>query len=188
MSLELLDFKILEKGKYESYLNKNQISTFHELISFVQALPYGRNENRSDFSLIFKEKKGTCSSKHGLLQEIVEINSIQEIELMVGIFLMNRDFHPKVKAVLDKYNLEHIPEAHSFLRFQGQRFDFTSTKSELSKFEPFLVREQRCESQQLIDWKPMIHKHYIESWLKRKNLPFSPDEIWKIREECIAAM
>lgn len=188
MHTNILNFKILEKGKYESYLNENHITTFQELISFVKKLPYGRNSSRSDFSLVFKELKGTCSSKHGLLQEIVEINAVQEIELMVGIFLMNKDFHPNVKAVLEKYQLDDIPEAHSFLRFQGKRFDFTSSKSELSKFEPFLVREQRCESHQLIDWKPMIHKNYIEAWLKRKKLNYSSEKIWEIREECILSL
>jgi hypothetical protein len=50
------------------------------------------------------------------------------------------------------------------------------------------VREQRCEPNQMIEWKPMIHKHYLDGWLKRQNLSFTAEEIWEIREACIAVL
>ncbi len=184
----LPDFELIAGGKYRELLEKEGIGSFSKLCAFVQELPYGRNSNRDDLSLVFSEHKGTCSSKHGLLMALCELNRVDSVELMVGIFLMNGDYHPKIKPILEKYDLEQLPEAHCFLRYEGKRYDLTSTKSDPAQFEPFLVREQRCDSQQVSDWKPMIHKHYIEGWLKRKNLDFSPEKIWEIREECILAL
>lgn len=181
----LPDFELIDKGIYASYLEENEIQSFHHLIQFLQVLSYGRTSQRDNFSLQFTEKVGTCSSKHGLLEAFCELNKVLEIELMVGIFLMNEDYHPKVKPILEKYQLKSIPEAHCYLRYDGQRYDFTSPKSDVKQFEPFLVREQRCDSHQVFDWKPMIHKHYIGGWLTRNNLTYSIDELWEIREECI---
>ena len=179
------DFELISKGSYSEYLAKNEISTFQGLIHFVQEIPYGRNSVRNNFALLFSENKGTCSTKHGFLMEICELNKVIEVELMVGIFLMNENYSSKIKSILAEAELDAIPEAHCYLRFNNHRFDFTAVNSEVKSFEPFLIREQRCDSQQVFEWKPMIHKNFLESWLKRKKLNFTLDEIWKIREKCI---
>lgn len=183
----LPNFELIQQGSYSKHLSENGISSFHELIHFLQRLPYGRTSSRDDFSLQFSEKRGTCSSKHGLMMEFCELNNHREIELMVGIFLMNEAYHSKLKILLEKYSLKAIPEAHCYFRFDGKRYDFTKPKSSAEQFESFLVREQRCDSHQVIEWKPMIHKHYIESWLKRNpQITYSAEEIWAIREECLS--
>jgi hypothetical protein len=184
----LPNFELHDKGMFQSDIEQLGLKTFHELIQYVQHLPYRRTSNRSDLTLVFKEQCGTCSSKHGVLQALCELNHIQEVELIVGVFLMNETYHPKIENVLKEHNLDAIPEAHCFLRYQGIRYDFTTSKSDLATFEPYLVREQRCESQQVIDWKPMIHKNFMEGWLKRKKLPLEVEELWNIREKCILVM
>ncbi|MGV3630132.1 MAG: hypothetical protein ACO1O6_02950 [Bacteroidota bacterium] len=184
----LPDFELFNTGKYRDALEKRNIRTFSELCAYVQHIPYGRTSKRSDLSLVFTENKGTCSAKHGLLMELCELNHENTLELMVGIFLMNENYSPKIAPVLARYGLEHIPEAHCYLRYEGKRYDLTSPKADPAAFESFLVREQRCDSQQVTDWKPMIHKHYIGGWLQRKKLPFTPEEIWAIREECILSL
>jgi hypothetical protein len=185
---QIIDFEIIEKGQFREELDKLKITSFSFLCDFISKLPYGRNSNREDFSLVLSERKGTCSSKHGLISTICEINQVQEIELVVGIFLMNEQYSIKVHKILKENNLSAIPEAHSHLRYQGKRFDFTSQNSNSLLFEKFLIREQRCEANQLIEWKPTIHKHYMTSWMKRKNIPFSLKELWDIREKCIEAL
>lgn len=189
----LPDFELVHTGRYSETLEKLNIPTFAELCAYVQQIPYGRTSDRNDLTLIFAENKGTCSSKHGVLMEICELNKEDRVELMVGIFLMNEQYSPKIAPIIQKYGLEHIPEAHCYLRYAGKRYDLTSPKADPAAFESYLVREQRCDAQQVIDWKPMIHQHYIGGWLKRKNrdpiaIGLSPEQLWEIREECIAAL
>jgi hypothetical protein len=184
----LPDFELVEDFPGKQFLMEKGITRFLDACQFVQNLPYGRNQSRDAYELILTENQGTCSSKHGFLYQIIELHKIPEIELLVGIFLMNGETHPKVAPILRKYNLELIPEAHAYFRYKDKRYDFTAKNMSIEKIEPFIVREQRCESQQLIDWKPMIHKHYLEGWRKRKNCIFTADELWEIREECIRSL
>lgn len=184
----LPDFELIQKGKYEPFLRENDIHSFHQLTDFIAKLPYGRTTNRTNFLEVFELKKGTCSSKHAILSDLCELNHHAEIELMVGVFLMDSSYNLKIKPVLEKYSLAFIPEAHCYLRYQGKRYDFTTKNSHASSFEYKLVREQRCDSNQVIDWKPMIHQHFISSWIKRNSIPYSESELWEIREECIKSL
>ena len=43
--------------------------TWNELTQFIKDLPHGRTTNRSDFSLVISEHKGSYSSKHALLYD-----------------------------------------------------------------------------------------------------------------------
>jgi hypothetical protein len=105
---------------------------------------------------------------------------------MVGIFLMNSSYSNRIEELLKNAGLTSIPEAHCYLMHNQLRYDFTSPKANANDFEPFLVREQRCDSIQVGDWKPMIHKHYIDAWLKRNpQITYQADKIWEIREACI---
>ena len=49
---------------------------FKELIDKIKNLPYGRNANRYDFTLVLSENKGTCSSKHAFLKDFADKNEI----------------------------------------------------------------------------------------------------------------
>lgn len=184
----LPNFKLAEQGKYKDQLNLFGVTDFHELLTLVKDLPYGRTSSRGDFLSLFLEKRGTCSLKHALLAEVALLNGHPEIELVLGIFLMGPKYSPKIRPLLESACLEHIPEAHCYLRYQNQRYDFTTSSSSPADFEPFLVREQRCEPQQVVEWKPMIHQHYLEAWSKRKKLNLSLTELWELREKCIHHM
>ncbi|MFN5984832.1 MAG: hypothetical protein ACK479_15305 [Fluviicola sp.] len=166
----LIDFNIESEGKFSSLFRELDISTFKEACSFVQSLRYGRISDRSEFSLVLSEKKGTCSSKHALLSELALENGIEDLELICGIYLMNAETNPKISPILEKYNLLQIPECHVYFRYKNERFDFTGIGFDIKKVEPFIVREQRMESNQSIEWKVKIHQNYIESWLRRNQI------------------
>lgn len=184
---QLVDFNIESEGKFSSLFREYQNLTFHQACSYVQNLKYGRISNRGDFSLVLKEEKGTCSSKHALLSELALENGMEDIELICGIYLMNTETNPKIAPILEKYQLSQIPECHVYFRYKNERFDFTGKGFDIKKVEPFIVREQRMEPNQSIEWKVKIHKNYIESWLKRKSdIAYSFDQLWSIREEIIA--
>jgi hypothetical protein len=50
---------------------------FESLLEKVKVIPYGRNLNRHDFSLVLSENKGTCSSKHAFLKDFADKNNIK---------------------------------------------------------------------------------------------------------------
>ena len=185
---ELPDFELSDPGEYVTFLEEKSIRTFHELCHWITYLPYGRTSSRSDFKTLFTEGRGTCSLKHGFLSLIADLNGYSAIELLVGIYLLNAENTPSAAEVLHEKGLNAIPEAHVYLRYEGKRYDFTSSGAAKLSFAPFIVREQRCEVGQLAEWKPNIHRNFIESWQKRNQITYSPEELWTIREAVIKSL
>jgi hypothetical protein len=187
MAQELdFNFPITSNELYSRLFKEHGVTSFKDACSWVQQLPYGRTKSREDFSELFTENKGTCSTKHGLLAGLAEENKQTDVELMMGIFLMNEETHAVLKRFFEDKPYTVIPEAHCFLRIHGERYDFTSKKSNLDLIIPKLVREQRIDPHQVGDWKVAIHKDYIQKWLKRKpNLNRDLETFWAEREVCI---
>jgi len=55
--------------------------------------------------------------------------------------------------------------------------------------EVFLC-EERIEPEQIGDTKVALHKRFLRDWVARRGTigQLSWEEIWKVREECIAAL
>lgn len=80
------DYKLTSKDKLTELAKSNGVETWNELTEFIKKLPYGRNKNRTDSSLVLFEQKGTCSSKHALLKSIADLNNVPNIKLIIGIY------------------------------------------------------------------------------------------------------
>ncbi len=185
----MVDFHLSSNDIYSTAFRELGINTFSEACEYVQKLPYGRNANRTDFTLVLTEQKGTCSSKHALLAYLADENKVQEVELIVGIFLMSPETNPVLTDFFANKPYTAIPEAHCYLRYNGERFDYTAVGFDKEKIGAKIIREQRAEPNQVSEWKPAIHKHYMESWLKRNpQIELTVDELWAEREQCIALL
>lgn len=178
-----MNFNLDASGSFSQEFLKRGISDFQVAMEFIKNLPYGRNLNRTDFSLVLKEEKGTCSSKHALLKELADENSLSEIKLILGIFEMRGENYPKIQKTLAKNKLAFIPEAHTYLNIQGQIFDCTSSNSSAKTFQPFLLSEMEIEAIDVVEKKIQIHQNYLKNWCAENSLDF--DKVWEIREECI---
>lgn len=185
----MIDFELTSNEQYSSRFRELGIHSFQDACDFVAELPYGRNANREDFALVLSEQKGTCSSKHALLAELALENGHPEIELIAGIFLMSDETHAKLSSFFDNKPYASLPECHCYLRFKGERFDFTDTSGSLERIASKLVREQRIDPSQVSDWKIVIHQDYLQRWLNRNPaIGMTLEAIWKEREEAISIL
>jgi hypothetical protein len=158
---------------------------FLETINFVKQIPYGRNSNRADFSLVISENRGTCSSKHAYLKDFANKNNIPNIKLIIGIYKMSETNTLKIGTVLSENNLEYIPEAHCYLKIDNEVVDATSTVSNFDKIKNDILDEIEIEPYQVIDYKVNYHQNFIKKWISNNKITFTFEEIWKIRETCI---
>jgi hypothetical protein len=135
-----------------------------------------------------RERRGTCSTKHALLARLA-VEQRFPVALMLGIYQMSERNTPGVGPVLHRSRLVSIPEAHCYLRYQGERIDVTRAVAAGDAVVAFL-REEVIAPDQVGAYKTAIHRDYVREWLVR--IPElscrSLDDIWKIREECIVAM
>ena len=179
------DYKLTSKDKLTELAKSKGIETWNELTEFIKNLPYGRNKNRTDLGLVLSEQKGTCSSKHALLKNIADLNSIPNIDLVIGIYRMTESNTPKIGTELTDNSIEFIPEAHCYLKINENRIDFTSEQSEFKKIEKGIIQEKLIEPNQVANFKVDYHKKFLKDWLNETKSKFGFDQIWRIREKCI---
>ena len=166
------------------------ISRFRDAAQFVASLPYGRNSNRSDHLVVFRENKGTCSTKHSLLARLAQEQNLP-IALCIGIYEMDGLNTPGVGAVLEEHGLISIPEAHCYLKRGSKRFDLTLVRGNVAR-EPIdrVFVEVEISAEQVGGFKVQLHQEFMHRWMKAVSLPraFTFAELWAVREACIHAL
>jgi len=183
---KLVDFIIHPTGDVSNHFLSRGIFTFHNAAKYVQSLDYGRNVDKSNLLTVFSDNRGTCSTKHALLKCLADENGFEDITLFIGIFKMNGSNTPKIKERLLKYNIPYIPEAHTYLKYEAQYFDFTKIGASPEDFLNDLMHEIEIQSNQINVQKVEIHKSFLRNWLRvNSDNKYSIEEIWNIREECI---
>lgn len=183
------NFEINSNSKISQLFLKNDCFDFLSASEFVRNLPYRRNLDKDNLATVFTDNCGTCSTKHALLKTLADENNKLNFKLILGIFRMNADNTPKIKSVLHTHNLEYIPEAHNYLKFQNQILDFTKKNSSENDFVNDLLEETEIEPHQINQFKIDFHRNYLKNWLaENPNIKYSLEELWQIREECIKAL
>jgi hypothetical protein len=179
---------LAEAGEITAAFVSAGLTDYRSAARYVRSLAYGRNHDRADYLSVMREGRGTCSGKHALLARLA-IEQRLPISLMIGIYEMSKRNTPGVGAVLRRSRLAAIPEAHCYLMYQGERIDVTRAVATEESITAFL-REEMIVPDQVGAYKTAIHRAYIREWLAHKPALSSVnlDEIWKIREECIATM
>jgi len=161
------------------------IETWEELSNFVKKIPYGRNSNREDFSLVISKKKGSCSSKHAFLKKVADLNGIENVKLMLGIYKMDQANTPAIGNLLVENALGYIPEAHCYLKIENKGFDFTHLNSDFKTIEKDLLHELEITPEQVSVFKVDYHKKFLKNWIGENNISKVFIEIWRLREKCI---
>ena len=166
------------------------ITDFRAAGRYLQGLPYGRTVDRADFRAVLREGKGTCSTKHALLAAIAHEQDLPVV-LTLGIYDMHERNTPGVGVVLARYNLASLPEAHCYLTYEGQRIDVTRFGAEPTEPIAQFLYEEAIVPEQIGDFKVTLHRQFMQTWVTHhmesvKGRSF--EEVWRIREECIAAL
>ena len=164
------------------------LNDWETLVHHIKHLPYGRNANRDDFSLVLKEQQGSCSSKHALLKAIALENNWDHIKLVLAIFKMNSQNIAKLSPVLDKHQVAFIPEAHCYLQVNDTFLDITNANSNFLKIEQDIIETQFIEPHQVVDYKVEYHKRFLKSWLESTLSQYSFEDFWSIRDQCITTL
>ena len=167
------------------------ITDFASALKYIQHLPYGRNTKDGSLMKVLDEKRGTCSTKNALLHTLCMENGKQGFELTLGIFNMDAENTPQIQPVLRKYRLTYMPEAHVYLKNKTTIIDSTHPKSQQSWIKS-IVSEVEIESNDIGKYKIQYHKNYLDKWRKESKdkavTKYTTDQLWDIREECIAAL
>lgn len=182
-SIKQLEFRA--EDELTNLVRENGIANWAELIAFVKQLPYGRNQNRHDLSLVLKEGKGTCSSKHAFLKAIADANQFDQVKLILGMYKMNHMNTPAIGDTISAKGLEYIPEAHCYLKIGNQRMDITTRAHHFERLAKDIINETEISPEQVDTFKVAYHKDFLRQWMAEHHIHMSFEELWETREACI---
>jgi hypothetical protein len=115
---------ITADGPISAEFNALSIRSFLEACRYVHELPYGYNSDRDDLMIFFKEKMGTCTTKHAVIATLAAEIGLP-INRGVGIYAMTEAIVTGSKKILDEYILPYVPMIHCFLEYGEFRVDLT---------------------------------------------------------------
>lgn len=147
------------------------ISTFVEACRHAHGIPYGYNSDRDDIMILFKEKMGTCTTKHAVIAALAEELNIG-VNKNIGIYAMTEEIVTGTKPILEKYNLPYIPIVHCFLEYDNYRVDLTegNQNGKNISIEQFLYTVKVTPNISGKDEYQLYRKVLTENVLKRDEL------------------
>jgi hypothetical protein len=118
------DKRITEAGLVSKVFLELGITSFQKACRYVHDLPYGYNSDRDDLMILFKEKMGTCSTKHAVIATLAEELGLP-ITRGVGVYPMTEAIVTGANKILSEYSLPYVPMIHCFLEYEDYRVDLT---------------------------------------------------------------
>jgi hypothetical protein len=100
------------------------IPSFVEACRWVHELPYGYNSDRDDLMILFKEKMGSCTTKHAVIATLAAELGVA-IEKSIGIYPMTEALVTGTQQILERYRLPYVPMVHCFLVCGEHRVDLS---------------------------------------------------------------
>ncbi len=142
---KLPDAKITPSGEMSRKFLELGIKSFKEASEYVHNVDYGYNSNYDDHMIFFKEKKGSCTSKHAVIAALAKELNIP-LYKHVGIYKFIEEVSTGTNEILDKYHVPFVPMIHCFLVYKNLRFDLTEGNCNGKKktLEGF-IHEERVE-------------------------------------------
>ena len=148
---KLPDTKITPQGEISKKFIKMGISSFKEACLYVHDMEYGYNSTYDDDMILFKEKKGTCTTKHAIIAGLASELDIS-LKKNVGVYRFTEEITTGAQEILNKYEIPYVPMVHCFLVYNDYRFDLTEgndngKKTSIKEFiqtrevEPFISRK-----------------------------------------------
>jgi hypothetical protein len=115
---------IIEAGTISDHFLSLGIKNFLDACSYVQKLPYGYNSDRDDLLILFKEKMGSCTTKHAVIATLAAELGLP-VDKRVGIYPMTEAVVTGTNRILKKYDLPYVPMIHCFLEYGDHWIDLT---------------------------------------------------------------
>jgi hypothetical protein len=100
------------------------IHRFLEACRHVHGLPYGYNSDRDDPMILFKERFGSCTTKHATIATLAQELSLP-IARGVGIYPMTEAIVTGAGRITAAYGLPYVPMIHCYLEYKGLKVDLT---------------------------------------------------------------
>lgn len=173
----------LKLGPFSTLFKNQGCHDFHEALKWVWKLPYGRTSERNNYALLFSEKKGACSNKHGLIQSLCEELKIPA-RLVLVICKLDVSTDIRSKPFLEKMCIPYLPEAHTYIEIADKEYDFTFANQGPEPFS-LVIKKMHPSLEELKKSKISTHQTFLKTWIKANFPHLSYEKLWSVREDWI---
>jgi hypothetical protein len=165
------DKSITEAGPVAKAFLDLGIERFQEACRYVHGLPYGYNSDRDDLMILFKEKMGTCTTKHAVISTLAAELGLP-ITRGVGVYPMTEAIVTGTDKILAEYSLPYVPMIHCFLEYENYRVDLTegNRNGKNRPIDDFLYTDRVAAAISAKDEYMIYRKALSEVILKRDEL------------------
>jgi len=183
---QLPNKEINSSGSISKKFIESGMNDFHHACQWVKDLPYGYNSNHDDPLIIFEEKKGICTTKHGAIAMLAQEIGL-DVHKMLGFYKLNEHIVSGTSKILDKYGLDYIPQIHCFLSSQMNFVDLTEDNCHGRNKQPdqydiiFRVRPDLSETEELEYYKLGLDYYFMRD---EKLSNFKKNDLIAILKEC----
>lgn len=134
------DKRIAENGPVSKVFIDLGITSFQEACRYVHKLPYGYNSNSDDLMVLFKEKKGTCTTKHAVIGTLARELALP-VHKNVGIYAMTEE----IVSGTDTLMAEFLPRPGRRAQTLEGKHSLTPRPYQIKKPVGSLARIQQVE-------------------------------------------
>lgn len=120
----LPDIELYHAGEISKKILELGIKSFKKACEYIHNIEYGYNSNYDDKMILFKENKGSCTSKHAIIAGLAEELNIPLFK-HVAIYKFTEEISTGVNEILKKYKIPYVPMVHCFLVYKEFQFDLT---------------------------------------------------------------
>jgi len=165
------DKTIIDAGIVSRELLNLGVTTFVEACRYIHRMPYGYNTDRDDLMILFKEEKGTCTTKHSVIGALAKELDLP-VNKTIAIYAMTEAIVTGTDRILEKYDLPYVPMIHCFLAYDTYRVDLTegNHNGKNRSIEVFLHTEQVIPNIAGKDEYLLYRKALTDSILAREEL------------------
>jgi len=182
--------EITSRGVFSDQFLKIGMKTFHDACKWVNDLPYDYNSDMVDSLLIFTEKKGVCLTKHGAIAKLAEELGLP-IHKYVGFFRLDDEIYTGIGKMLERYDLDYIPQIDCFLQYEDHSVDLTDgnctgKNKAIDEFDFIVPVPPEISMDEMI----ILYMQYFEKYadFEPKFNTVGMDKIITALSECIAEM
>lgn len=139
----LPDKEINALGKISKKFLELGITSFKDACEYVHNQEYGYITDYDDEMIFFKENRGTCTTKHGVIAALAEELNIP-LYKNVGVYKFTEEISTGANEIMIKYNVPYAPMVHCFLVYDKYRFDLTegNNNGKKTSIEEFIHTEK----------------------------------------------
>jgi len=165
--------QIENKGAISEEFLKLELTNLGDALRYIQNLDYGRNSDKENRLLVLQEQRGTCGTKHATLYELIKEQGYSNWELFLGVYIIDSENTEEAEDLLLDSGVFECPNAHVYLKYNGETIDATKKDSDKLQFRSRLVKEEQIEAEQISDYKKEYLITFMKDWYKESELSCS---------------